>query len=330
MTGVLLSRPFLATFGDDLAVVAAECGLTIEHILLPDQPDQRLPPAECERVEVAFFSGDLFPTFNRAFYAATLGAANLKWLHVFNAGVDDPVFGRFLERGVRLTTSSGSAAVPIAQTAITGLLMLARGFPHWLDAQRRHAWEPVRGAAAPADLQGQTLVVVGVGAIGREIARLARAIGLHVIGVRRRPRTDADPVDELHPPAALAELLPRAHWLALACPLTDETRRLIDARALALLPRGARIINIARGEVIDEAAMVAALRSGQLGGAYLDVFETEPLLPDSPLWDLPNVIITPHNSATSTGNTARATAIFLRNLRRWARGEPLENEVRAR
>jgi phosphoglycerate dehydrogenase-like enzyme len=139
----------------------------------------------------------------------------------------------------------------------------------------------------------------------------------------------ADPVDELHHPAALAELLPRADWLALACPLTDETRNMIDTRALALLPRGARILNVARGEVIDEPALIEALRGGQVGGAYLDVFQIEPLPAESPLWDLPNVIITPHNSAASAGNDGRAAAIFLRNLRHWAHGEPLVNEVKA-
>src|SRR6266508_4829801 len=117
MTGLLVSRPVLAKFGDEIAETCAAYGLSLEHILVPEQPEGRVPPEDCARIEVAFFSGDVFPRFNRAFFAATLGAANLKWMHVFNAGVDDAVFGRFLERGVRLTTSSGSTAAPIAQTA---------------------------------------------------------------------------------------------------------------------------------------------------------------------------------------------------------------------
>ena len=125
-------------------------------------------------------------------------------------------------------------------------------------------------------------------------------------------------------------MLPRADWLALAVPLTDDTRGLIDASAFAALPPGARVLNVARGEVIDEPAMIAALRSGALAGAYLDVFVEEPLPPSSPLWDLPNVIVTPHNSASSTGNVARALDIFLRNLERWVRDKPLENEVSER
>ncbi len=229
---------------------------------------------------------------------------------------------------MRVTTASGSAAEPIAQTALAGLLMLARGFPHWQDAQRRRAWEPHPPAEIPRDLRGQTLVVFGLGAIGSALARMARALGLHVIGVRRGAAKGDEPVDELHPPARLRELLPRADWLAIACPLSDETRNAIDADALARLPRGAHLLNVARGGIVDEAALLAALRDGRLAGAYLDVFATEPLPADSPIWSLPNVICTPHNSAASRGNEARQVEIFLDNLARYGRGEPLRNEVR--
>jgi phosphoglycerate dehydrogenase-like enzyme len=152
---------------------------------------------------------------------------------------------------------------------------------------------------------------------------------LKVIGVRRGPRRADDPVDELHPPAALPGLLARCDWLVIACPLTPETRGLVDARLIAALPRGARIINVARGEIVAEQALIDALRSGHLGGACLDVFEAEPLPPDSPLWNLPNVLVTPHNSAAAAGNDERVLAIFLDNLGRWQRGEPLVNEVAA-
>jgi phosphoglycerate dehydrogenase-like enzyme len=150
-----------------------------------------------------------------------------------------------------------------------------------------------------------------------------------VIGVRRSPRTPDDPVDELHPPALLPQLLPRADWLALCCALSDETRGVIDAAALARLPRGARLLNVSRGGVVDEPALIEALESGQLGGAYLDVFAKEPLPATSPLWTLPNVIATPHNSASARGNERRQTELFLANLVRYGRGEPLLNEVRA-
>ena len=205
--------------------------------------------------------------------------------------------------------------------------MLARRFPTWGEAQRRHAWEPIR-TNLPPDLDTQTLVVLGVGAIGNEIARLARAIGLHVIGVRRSPRTDGDDVDEMVAPAELHSVLPKADWLVLACPLTPETRGIISSAELDLLPHGAHIINIARGEVVDEPALIEALRSGNLGGAYLDVVTREPLPAESPLWEMPNVIISPHNSAIATGNERRTVEYFLANVVAWAKGEAMVNEVR--
>ncbi|MBI2297317.1 MAG: D-2-hydroxyacid dehydrogenase [Betaproteobacteria bacterium] len=251
----------------------------------------------------------------------------MKWLHVFNAGVDHPIYTEMLARGVRLTTSSGATAEPIAHTAVTALLMLARGFPRWIDGQRRRAWNPVRFGDIPRDLGGQTALILGIGRIGAEIARLARALELKVIGVRRSPRAPDDPVDELHPPQRLAELLPRCDWLIIACPLTPETRGLVDAGLIARLPRGARVINVSRGEIVREDALIEALRSGHLAGAYLDVFETEPLPPGSPLWDMPNVLISPHSSSAASGNDERTLGIFLDNFSRWHRGAPLVNEV---
>jgi len=205
--------------------------------------------------------------------------------------------------------------------------MLARRFPFWLEAQRQHAWRQMRGAAQPPDLTGQSLCVLGLGSIGSEIARLGEALGLNVIGIRRSPRRAHDPVREIHSPSALAQVLPRCQWLAIACPLTAETRRLIDAKALAQLPAGAHVINVGRGEIVDEAALIAALASGYLGGAYLDVFEEEPLAPDSPLWDLPNVILSPHNSLAAAGNDARVVELFVHNFNAWLNDRPLENEV---
>jgi phosphoglycerate dehydrogenase-like enzyme len=231
-----------------------------------------------------------------------------------------------LERGVRLTTSSGTAAEPIAQTAIAGVLMLARNFPRWLTGQRERKWNPLPAADFPRDLRGQTMLVYGLGPIGVEIARLARLLGLKIIGVRRKS-APVEHVDEMHTPDKLTELLPRCDWLTVACPLTSETRGMFNAALLGKLPRGARFINISRGEVVDEPALIAAIENGQLGGAYLDVFMQEPLPADSPLWDLPNVIVTPHNSTASAGNDPRINALFLDNLKRWNANQPLINEV---
>ncbi|HWQ29252.1 MAG TPA: D-2-hydroxyacid dehydrogenase, partial [Dehalococcoidia bacterium] len=235
-----------------------------------------------------------------------------------------------MDRGVVVSNSSGVTSEPIALTVIGGLLALHRGFPRWFDAQRRHAWEQLPRELAPPDLRGQVLTVLGLGAIGQHIARMARVFGLHVIGVRRAPAGPDDHVDEWVPPGGLRDVLPRTNWLAITIPLTSATRHMIDAEAIALLPRGAHILNVARGAIVDEQAMIAALRSGHLAGAYLDVFETEPLPPDSPLWDLPNVIISPHDSSPSQGNDARAETIFLEELERWLRGEPPKRLVTER
>ena len=327
MPALLISYGCQSLFGAELAAAVARLKLPLDILVLPADKDARLSEIDIARVEVAFFSQDIFPDHSRQFFSSVRKAPNLRWLHVFNVGVDHPIYTEMLERGVRLTTSAGTTAEPIAQTALAGLLMLARGFPHWLKAQREHRWDPVRLQQSPRDLPGQTVLVYGMGQIGAEFARLAQALGMHVIGVRRSPRKADDPVDEMHTPEQLDALLPRAEWLMLACPLTPETRKLITAQRLSLLPKGAHLINIARGEVIDEAAMIEALKSGHLAGAYLDVFEQEPLPATSPLWELPNVIVTPHNSSTAVGNERRVFDYLLRNLENCKSGAPLMHEV---
>jgi phosphoglycerate dehydrogenase-like enzyme len=299
---LLVSHRFRSVYGDAFAAAAKARGVEFELLVLPDDPEARLADDVAARAEVAYFSSDVFPKFGKPFFSATRKAQKLKWLHVFNAGVDHPVFASILERGVRLTTSSGTAAMPIAQTAIAGMLYLSR------------------------DVAGQTMLVYGFGKIGAEIARLARLLGLKVIGMRRNAQPH-EHADEMHTPAELHAMLARSDWLALACPLTNETRRVIDAAALAAMPRGARVINISRGEVIDEPALIAALANKHLGGAYLDVFVHEPLPADSPLWDLPNVLVTAHDASTSDAYDPRINALFLDNLARWQRNEPLINEV---
>jgi phosphoglycerate dehydrogenase-like enzyme len=326
VTGLLVSHHFNARFGNDVVAAARRDGIELDLLVLPPAAEARIADADAARAEIAFFSSDVFPEFAKPFFSAARKAPKLKWLHVFNAGVDHPVFASILERGVRLTTSSGSAAEPIAQTAIAGMLYFARSFPRWAAAQREHKWNQFPPDAHPPDLRGQTLLIYGLGRIGTEIARLARLLGVRVIGVRRHA-VETEHVDEIHTPDQLASLLPQCDWLTLACPLTDETRGLFDAAMLARLPRGARVINISRGEIVDEPALIAALQSEHLGGAYLDVFAQEPLPADSPLWDMPNVFVSPHNASASAGNDARINAIFLDNLKRWRRNEPLVNEV---
>ena len=274
-------------------------------------------------VEVVFFSGDCYPARAAEFMGVALGASRLRWLHTFSAGVDHPVFGGLLARGVRLTTSSGASASAVAQMAILFLLALARGLPAYVAAQRERRWAPEQGE----DLEGRVAAVVGLGPIGLEVVRLAQALGMRVIGMRRRPAGD-EPC-ETWPMARLGELLARADYVVLALPLTPDTHHLIDAAALARMRPSARLVNVGRGELIDETALAAALREGRLAGAGLDVFEAEPLPETSPLWGLPGVVVTPHVAASTPTTHHHAAELFVDNLGRWTRGEPLRNEVSA-
>lgn len=284
------------------------------------RPDGERP--DFDSIEALYFSGDIFPERTREFAIAALKAENLRWMHTFSAGIDDPFFQTLIDRGVRITTSSGAHAVPIAQTVMLYLLALSRDLPGWLRDQAERRWNP----RDLRDLQGQHLGVVGLGPIGIEVARLGAAFGMRVTGLRRTPRGD-EPC-ETWEIGRLDELLPLIDALVLAVPLTPQTRQLIDAAALARLKPGALLVNIARGEVVDEDALVEALRSGRVGGAGLDVFASEPLPESSPLWSMPGVIVTPHSSGTNPGNEDRASEIFLDNLGRYVRGEPMRNEVR--
>ena len=285
--------------------------------------------------DVAFVSRDVtglstkhqvLPETQR-FHDAMRNAPSLRWVHAHSAGADRPVYGELRARGVEVTTSSGANASVVVQTALAGVLMLARCFPQLLAAQRARTWAPLVGSGMPRDLAGQTAVIVGWGPIGQGLGALLSALGLHVVSVRSSAGAPTAPAAESVRFEDIHNVLPRADWLLLACPLTDRTRGLVDAAALALLPPGARLVNVSRGEVVDEPALIDALRAGALSGAYLDVFAHEPLPADSPLWDMPNVIVTPHTAGHSDGNEARVAALFLDNLRRWHAGQPLLNRV---
>lgn len=328
MTGMLLSKGFVAQFGGRLQAAAKAAGITPRIIHLPDDAAQPLPEAEVAQVEIAYLTRDIrFSDHYRTFGDTMKAASNLKWVHFTSTGIDQHPFLPALNgRKVRLTTSAGSNGEPVGQTAICGLLMLARGFPRWIAAQREHKWDPLRGAGVPRDLRGQTVIIVGLGTIGATVARMCKALDMKVIGLRRSPKRDGDPVDEVHTLDRLPQLLPHCDWLVLACPYTKETHQLVNAKTLALMPKHAHLINVARGGCADEKALIAALQSKQIAGAYLDVFEKEPLPADSPLWDIPNVIVSPHNASASAGNDDRAAAIFTENLKLYAAGKPMANE----
>ncbi len=328
MTTALVSKEFIAQFGAAFKSVGEAAGKPVTFMTLPTEKGARLSPEECARVNCIFLDRDM--RFDEQLYGAytdaLLNLPNLKWVHYTSSGIGQQLHVPALNaKGVITTSSTGSNAEPVAQTGITGLLMLARGFGSHIRRQAKHEWNPIRGAALPNDLRGQTLLLIGVGAIGKKVAVYAQAFGLKVIGVRRTPKQADDTADELHPPAKLPELYPRADWIMLCCPLTKETENLLNADAFKRMKKGAKLINIARGEVVDQAALIAALKSGQLGGAALDAHVPEPLPADSPLWDLPNVVISPHNASASTGNEPRCAEMFIANFGHWARGEAMFN-----
>ncbi len=254
-------------------------------------------------------------------------APRVRWIQSSSAGIGQFVkHRRYHERmkGTIFTTASGIHAVPLAEFCAMAMLGFSRGLFRMHDLQARRHWERFAGT----DLVGRTVLIFGHGAIGREVGRLARGFGMKAIGVKRSV-TNEDPAahhaDELYPAASFRSLLPRAEFLVLAAPHTDETEQVLGRKEITLLPRGAVLINIGRGALVDEGAMIDALREGQLGAAALDVFATEPLPTDSPLWGMPNVLVSPHSASTSDRENGRLTELFCENLARLLRGETLKN-----
>jgi phosphoglycerate dehydrogenase-like enzyme len=250
-------------------------------------------------------------------------APRLQWIQMASAGVERAMFPALAERPITLTNAAGVYGIPIAEHTLAMMLALSRRLPELILAQQRHEWE----SADAGELFDSTVVVVGLGGIGREVARRCRCLGMRVLATRMHP-TNPDPdADRVAGADALPGLLPEADWLILCAPATSASRHMIGATELAAMKPSARLINIARGSLVDQPALAAALQSGALAGAGLDVFETEPLPADSPLWDMPNVIVSPHTSGASPRSLERTLRLFLENLRRYLAGEPLENVV---
>ncbi len=250
-------------------------------------------------------------------------APQLRWYHSVGAGVEDLIGVReFRERGIALTNNSGSYDIQIAEHALAFILAGAKRLHVYRDQQARRNWKEHR----QDELRGSTLVVYGIGSIGAEIARLGSALGMRVIGVRRRVEPVAS-VERIVPPELLEDVAAEADYLAIAAPLTRATRGAISRDVIGRMKKTAWIVNIARGAIVDEDALVDALRSGRLGGAGLDALTTEPLPADHPLWTLENVMISPHSSNSSPRVRERTIALFVENLRRFKAGEDLLNRV---
>ena len=257
-------------------------------------------------------------------------ATKLQWIHSTAAGVSQLMYPELRSSGVTVTNPSGIFSVPMAEHTLGMLLALARNFPDTVRYQDAEKWAQQdlwNRAQRLTELDGNVLLIVGYGSIGRELAKRAQAFGMRVWGVTRSGKGDATYVEKILPAAQLQEALPHADYVVIAAPETAETRQLFGKEQIARMKRSARLINVARGSLLDESALIAALQSGDLGGAALDVASSEPLPANSPLWKAPNLFLTPHISGVSDRLWQRETELLLRLLDEWFAGNELSNRV---
>jgi phosphoglycerate dehydrogenase-like enzyme len=276
-----------------------------------------------EVADVAVLAGDLDERYVKA--------PLLSWVHCDHAGLNGCAWPELFERGLLVTSSAGRSSPALAEHAVFFMLALAYRFPRFLDAQRAHRWRGIPGLEELRGLYGRTVGIVGMGHTGSELAVRTKAMGMRVLGYRRSAAPPPPGVDKLicaENGDSLDELLAESDFVVLALPLSNATHHLIGRRELALMKRSACIINMARGAVIDEEALIEALYAEQIGGAGLDTFTQEPLPPDSPLWDAPNTLITPHATPQVPDRVGRSIDIISENVRRYRAGEPLLNQLR--
>jgi phosphoglycerate dehydrogenase-like enzyme len=321
---VLISETALTEYGDLVRSITHP----VEFVVMRADatvvdPDARVVAAEASNIDVAWASSDLFTQGGpgAAFVQYATASPSLAWFHSPAAGTDNPRFRGMIERGVRVTNSH-QQSVPIAEFVIRAALEHFQGAAHWRAAPARRQWQ----WRMFREIEGTTWLIVGLGAIGSDVAKRATAFEAHTIGVRRNPTGD-EPTDEVIHPNQLLDHVPRADVIVLAAPATKETHHLVNADFLKLVRPGAVLINVGRGALVDETALLDSLERGIPEAAVLDVTEVEPLPEDSPLWSHPRVAITPHNSSLGDRTPARRAAFFVSNLQRFASGEPLLSEV---
>ena len=283
-------------------------------------PDDATPEAITEAT-IAFMSRDVWPDRARAFVNSLYQASGLDWFHVMSAGIDGDIFDTLKSRRVRITRSAGASANAMAETVFMFLHGLGRDLRNAVDRYRTRdfSWRRWR------ELEDRTIAVLGYGPVGQRIVHLALAYNMEPTIIRRTVRGDepcpARPITELADVAASHDIL------VAALPINDDTRGIISADVIDGMPPGALFVNVARGALVDQPALTAALQRGHLGGAGLDVFATEPPSDDDPMWDMPNVLITPHNSGASHGSPQRVIELFFDNLAAYLEQQPLLYEI---
>ena len=328
MTDVLVTAPFPERLMDKIHSVSERVEVTQFKL-----PDSKWPEDKTTKAEVIYAISDV-PRPDQA--------PNLRWVQVHSAGVDQMKQHRLWDSDIVITTASGVHAPNTAQYVMAQILAWANRVPKWLQFQSRSEWPENRwDKLVPDELRGKTLGIAGYGSIGREIARLARAFGMTVLATKRDARSledtnyaltnTGDPEGNLaariYPGEATRSMVAECDYVVVALPLTDKTHHLFDESILRAMRPNAFLVNVGRGAVINESDLVRALKRGWIAGAGLDVFEVEPLPQDSPLWELDNVIISPHISGFTPHYDERVTDLFAENLRRYLNGEPLLNVV---
>lgn len=302
----------------DLDAIRAELP-QVEIVSVEDEAD--LPAA---LADADAFVGWTFPA------TCFAGAKRLRWIHTANAGVEANLFPEMVASDVMLTNAAGLHSVSIPEHVLGLMLALARNFHEAARIQARASWDRfgvIAYGGGIKELSGSNLAILGAGAIGAALARLGAALDMHVRVLRRRPDKPVPGAEAVVGPEQKLELLRWADFVVLATPLTAETENLIDREALAAMRASAYLVNVARGEVIDDAALVEALQKGAIAGAGLDAFREEPLPSSSPYWTLPNCIVTPHVSGYTPKYFEHTLALFRDNLRRFVAGERLRNVV---
>jgi phosphoglycerate dehydrogenase-like enzyme len=264
-----------------------------------------------------------FKLKNTTLHKVLATAPRIRWQHTPSSGVNHILTPTFLKHDIVLTNGSGVHAIPMAEFVLNFMLYYAKRVQKLQDLQINHYWYKWLELE---ELYNKTLLIIGTGNIGKEIAQRAKAFGMRIWGSRRHPEPLPN-FDKIVGANEWRSLLREADYVVVATPLTPETRGLIDAETLHLMRPTAYLINIARGAIVDESALLTALQEGWIAGAGLDTFETEPLPPESPFWSLPNVFVTPHCSALTPQLRQRIVALFLDNLTRYRQGQPLRNVV---
>lgn len=263
------------------------------------------------------------------FYDILRNSPDLKWVHAHSAGADRPIYPELMAKGVKVTTSSGANADAVAHTALGAILALGRQFKSLFESQQKRQWTPVLNNPHVHSFKNKKVMIIGWGPIGQELSKCLCAMDMNVLVVTRSPSKYQDSLSHIEM-IGLEDL--KSHvsgmdYLVLACPLTDQTHSLIDANIFSLMKPDSYLVNVSRGEVVDQLALIEALQKRKILGAFLDVFQVEPLDPDSVLWDLPNVIVSPHTAGHFSGHNSAVEQIFIHNFEKYIYGQVMLNEV---